>query len=174
MAPRRGSNGEGEKNKPEMRRFRSALTWNPPRKRTISPQGGAIRCKSPHLCRNAAAGRSMTPENRGRSPTMQEKLARWPRVDSPEKERLSRAWNDGAGAAPHIRHKGCPAHGGREGLKCHVEDEARVKEITVGLREILCDSCWQECRCQEREQCEERSVRAPSTDREQRGPQPNK
>ena len=50
----------------------------------------------------------------------------------------------------------------------------RVKEIMVGLREILCDSCWQECRCQEREQCEERSVRAPSTDREQRGPQPNK
>ena len=93
VAPRRGSNGEGEKDKPETRRFRSALTWNPPRKRSISPQGGAIRCKSPHLCRNAAAGRSMTPENRGRSPTMQEKLARWPRVDSPEKERLSRAWS---------------------------------------------------------------------------------
>ena len=35
-----------------------------------------------HVCRNAAAGRSMTPENRGSSPTMQEKLARWPRVDS--------------------------------------------------------------------------------------------
>ena len=63
------------------------------------------RCKSPHLCRNAATGgcrdelkdpsssprsRSMTPEDRGRSPTMQEKLARWPRVDSLEKERLSR------------------------------------------------------------------------------------
>ena len=95
MAPRRGSNGEGEKNKPQMRRFRSTLTWNPPRKRSISPQGGAIRCTwyKLHLCRNAAAGRSMTPENRGRSPTMQEKLARWPRVDSPEKEPLSRAWS---------------------------------------------------------------------------------
>ena len=65
-----------------------------------------MRCKSPHLCRNAATGecrdelkdpsprsRSMTPEDQGRSPTMQEKLARWPRVDSMEKERLSRAWS---------------------------------------------------------------------------------
>ena len=81
MAPRRGSNGEGEKGKPEMGRFRSASTWTP-------PQGGAIRCKSNHLWRNVAAGkcrwvrdllprsRSMTPEKQGRSPTMQEKLAR--------------------------------------------------------------------------------------------------
>ena len=55
-----------------------------------------------------------------------------------------------------------------------MEDEARVKEITVGLRETLCDSFREEGRGQEREQCDERSVRAPSTDREQRGPQPNK
>ena len=44
----------------------------------------------------------------------------------------------------------------------------------MGLRETLCDSCREEGRGQEREQCEERSVRAPSTDREHRGPQPNK
>ena len=50
----------------------------------------------------------------------------------------------------------------------------RVKEIMVGLRETLCDSCREEGRGQEREQCKERSVRAPSTDREQRGRQPNK
>ena len=50
----------------------------------------------------------------------------------------------------------------------------RVKEIMAGLRETLCNSCREEGRSQEREQCKERSVRAPSTDREQRGPQPNK
>ena len=107
MAPKMGANGEEEKNETEKRRFRSASTWTPPRKRSISPQGGTIRCKSPHLCRNAAAGgcrsrfrdpnpsrnRSMTPEDRERSPTMREKLARWPRVDSLEKERMSRVWS---------------------------------------------------------------------------------
>ena len=68
VSPRRGSNGEGEKGKPETRRFRSTSTWTP-------PQGGAIRCKSNHLWRNAAASRcrwvrdpsprsrSMMPEN---------------------------------------------------------------------------------------------------------------
>ena len=53
-----------------------------------------------HLCRSAANGgcrdelkdpspsprsRSMTPKDRGRSPTLQEKLARWPKVDNLEK-----------------------------------------------------------------------------------------
>ena len=42
----------------------------------------------------------------------------------------------------------------------------RVEEIMAGLRESLCDTC--------REECGTRSVRAPSTDREQQGPQPNK
>ena len=87
MAPKMGANREEEKNETEKRHFQSASTCTPPRKRSISPQGGTIRC------RNVAAGRSMTPENRGSSPTMQEKLARWPRVDSPEKEQLSQAWS---------------------------------------------------------------------------------
>ena len=63
-----------------------------------------MRCKSPHLCRNAANGgcrdelkeprsRSMTPEDRERSPSRQEKLARWMNMDSLERKRLSRAWN---------------------------------------------------------------------------------
>ena len=50
VSPRRGSNGEGEKGKPETRRFRSTSTWTP-------PQGVAIRCKSNQLWRNAAASR---------------------------------------------------------------------------------------------------------------------
>ena len=58
MAPKMGANREEEKNETEERHFRSALIWNPPRKRSISPQGGTIRCKTPHLYRNAAAGGS--------------------------------------------------------------------------------------------------------------------
>ena len=39
MAPKMGANGEEEKNETEKRRFRSASTCTPPRKRSISPQG---------------------------------------------------------------------------------------------------------------------------------------
>ena len=74
------------------RRCRSASTWTPPRKRSISPQG-PIRCKSLHICRSAATGgcrlqfidpnasrtggaavsrsRSMTPEDRERGHRLQ-------------------------------------------------------------------------------------------------------
>ena len=101
---RKGGSKEGEREERETRRFGSASTWTPPRKRSRSPRGGPMRCKSPHLCRNAANGgcrdelkeprsRSMTPEDRGRSPSRQEKLARWMNVDSLERKRLSRAWN---------------------------------------------------------------------------------
>ena len=97
MSQGKGGNEEGERAEPETRRFRSASTWTPPRKRSRSPRGGPMRCKSPHLCRNAATGecrdelkdplfsprsRSMTPEDRGHSPTMREKMATWPRVDN--------------------------------------------------------------------------------------------
>ena len=57
VTPRKGANKEEEMDEAEKRRIRSASTWTPPRKRSISPQGGTIRCKSPHLCRNAATGR---------------------------------------------------------------------------------------------------------------------
>ena len=58
MAPKMGANREEEKNETEKRHFQSASTCTPPRKRSISPQGGTIRCKTPHLYRNAAAGGS--------------------------------------------------------------------------------------------------------------------
>ena len=35
----------------------------------------------------------MTPEDRERSPATREKLARWPRVDNLEKERMNRVWS---------------------------------------------------------------------------------
>ena len=34
----------------------------------------------------------MTPEDRGRSPTMQERMCRWPRVNNLEQTRMIRAW----------------------------------------------------------------------------------
>ena len=42
----------------------------------------------------------------------------------------------------------------------------------AGLRERLCEACRDECRGQDRR--EERSMRAPSNERELPGPQPNK
>ena len=116
MAKGKGANREEESDEAEKRRFRSASTWTPPRKRSISPQGGPIRCKSPHLCRSAATGgcrsrfidpnpsswsgrdavsrsRSMTLEGRERSPATREKLSRWPRVHNLEKERMNRVWS---------------------------------------------------------------------------------
>ena len=50
------ANREEELDEAEKRRCRLASTWTPPRKRSISPQGGTIRCKSPHICRSAATG----------------------------------------------------------------------------------------------------------------------
>ena len=102
---------------------------------------------------------------------MREKLARWPSMDSLEQERLSRVWtrmereqrviSDTRDALLKVAGKGTTALW-------------RVEDIMAGLRETLCDTCREEGRGQEREQCEERSVRAPSNDREQRGPQQNK
>ena len=69
---------------------------------------------------------------------------------------------DGAGAEGNLGYKGL------------WKMMQRVEDIMAGLRETLCDTCREEGRGQEREQCEERSVRAPSNDREQRGPQQNK
>ena len=83
---------------------------------------------------------------------MQEKLARWPRVDSPEKERLSRACSmmEREQHAISDTRDALLMEAGK-GLKCHVEDEARVEEITVSMRETMCDSCREEGRGQERE-----------------------
>ena len=47
---------EGEKEKQDRSRVHSASTWTPPIKRGANPRGGAMRCRSPHLCRSAAFG----------------------------------------------------------------------------------------------------------------------
>ena len=87
---------EDEQDEPGTRRFRAVSTWTPPRKRSRSPRGGQMRCKSPHGCRAAASVgcrdelRSMTPENRGRSP--RRLLSRWPNMGRLEREKLGWAW----------------------------------------------------------------------------------
>ena len=48
----------------------------------------------------------------------------------------------------------------------------RVEDIMAGLKETLCEACRGECRGQDRR--EESSRRAPSTDMDRPGPQPNK
>ena len=80
----------------------------------------------------------MTPENRGRLPTMQEKLARWPGVDSLEKERLSRAWSI-------MEWEQCAISDTRDALLMEAGKgssatwrmKRRVEEIMAGLREPL-------------------------------------
>ena len=142
VAPKMGASREEKKNETEERRFRSALTWNPLRKRSISPQGGTIRC------RNVAAGGcrsrlgnpsqirwSRTAEDWGRLHTMREKLARWPRVDSLEKDHLSQIWSRMEWEQGKLGYKGRPAQGGQEGHNRPVKDEAKSQGHHGGSQE---------------------------------------
>ena len=106
---------------------------------------------------------------------MREKLARWPRVDSLEKDHLSQIWSrmEREQAAILDTRDALLKEAGK-GTTALSRMKQRVKDIMAGLRETLCEICREECRGQEREQREERSIRAPSIDREQQGPQPNK
>ena len=106
---------------------------------------------------------------------MREKLARWPRVDSLKKERLSRVWSRmEREQAAILDTKDALLKEAGKGITTLWRMKQRVDDIMEGLRETLCETCREECRGQEREQREERSMRAPSMDREQRGLQPNK
>ena len=175
---------------------RSASTWTPLRKRSISPQGGTIRCKSPHICRSAATGgcrsrfmdpnpstrlgraeisrsRSITQEGRERSPATREKLSRWPRVHNLEKERMNRVWSrmeKEQAAISDTRDALLKVAG--KGTTELWQMKQRVEDIMAGLRETFCEACWDECRGQDRR--EEMSRRAPSNDMERPSPQPNK
>ena len=89
-----------------------------------------------------------------------------------EKERLSRAWRRMEPEQADTRDALLKEAG--KGTTALWRMKQRVEGIMAGLRETLCETCREEGRGQEREQCEERSVWAPAIDREQRGPQPNK
>ena len=88
-------NEDREKEDNDRRRILFVLTWMPPRKRSASPRCRPGRCKLPHRCRSAALGgcrhemsnlspdsrsRLRTPEDRGRSPTIQERLGPLARI----------------------------------------------------------------------------------------------
>ena len=159
----------------DRRRIRSVSTWRPTRKRSASPRCGPGRCKSPHLCRSAALkgcrhGLSnpspdsrrwlRTPEDRGRSPTIQERLGRWPGVNNLEQTRLVRAW----GLLEKERKMVTEAmdallvEAGR-GVNAMSTMTQRVEDVMTGLRFSYCAG-WREGGGRER--FEPRTVRAHS------------
>ena len=106
---------------------------------------------------------------------MQENMARWRKVDNMEKERLGRAWSmmERERRAISDTMDALIMEAGKSSSAMWKLNR-RVQEIMADLRETLCDNCREEGRAHERKQCGSRSVRAPSTKREQRGPQPAK
>ena len=171
----------------EKRRCRSALTWTPPRKRSISPQG-PIRCKSPHLCRSAATGgcrsqfidpnaniwtggatvsrsRSLTPEGRERTPATREILSRWPRLHDLERERMNGVWSrmEKEQAALMDTRDALLKLAGK-GTTDLWRLKQRMECIMAGLKDKLCEACSDETRSRDR--LEEMARRGPSSDRE--------
>ena len=90
-----------------------------------------------------------------------------------EKERMNRVWSrmEREQAAISDTRDALLKEAGK-GTTALWRMKQRVEDIMAGLRETLCEACRDECRGQEWR--EERSMRAPSIDREQLGPQPNK
>ena len=82
---------------------------------------------------------------------MREKLTRWPRVDSLEKDHLSQIWSrmEREQAAILDTRDALFKEAGK-GTTALWRMKQRVEDIMVGLRETLCETCWEECRGQER------------------------
>ena len=173
---------DGEKEEQDRRRLHSASTWTPPRKRSASPPGGPMRCRSPHLCRSAAFGgcrhelknpspdsrsRSMTPEDREHSLTMQERMTRWPRVDNLDRARLNRTWE----MVERERRTVTEARdallikAGR-GANAMSRMTKRVEEVMIGMKESYCTGCRGGGGFQDREQFGSMTARAPSAESE--------
>ena len=85
----------------EKKRCKSASTWTPPRRNSVSP----VRCISPHNCRDSATGgcrhklldstrrsRSTTPEARESSSASREIQDRYTRMMNLERERMREVW----------------------------------------------------------------------------------
>ena len=78
---------------------------------------------------------------------MREKLARWPRVDSLEKDHLSQIWSrmEREQAAILDTRDALLEEAGK-GTTALSRMKQRVKDIMAGLRETLCEICREECR----------------------------
>ena len=175
-----------EQGEAEKRRYRSASTWTPPRKRSISPQG-PIRCTSPHNCRSSATGgcrsqfidpnasgsrgaagrrsRSLTPEGRERSPASRERLARWPGTMDLERERMKEVWC-------RMEKEQTALLDTRDGmLKLAAKGttelwrlKQRMECLMKGFENKICQACSEETRSRDRPG--EVARRGPSSDRE--------
>ena len=161
---KRGSSEAGSKDREmeekDRRRVRSASTWTLPRKRSASPSGRKGRCRSPHLCRSTVFGgcrhklrnpspdsrsRSMTPEDTGHSPTMQERMTRWPRVDNMEQARLNLAWEMLERERRTVTEaKDALLIKAGRGANAMSSMTQRVEEIVTGLKVLYCTGCGEE------------------------------
>ena len=114
---------------------------------TPSVQERGSRRKQVKVEGSPPRSKSMTQEDWGRSPTMREKLTRWPRVDSLEKDHLSQIWSrmEREQAAILDTRDALLKEAGK-GTTALSRMKQRVKDITAGLRETLCEICREECR----------------------------
>ena len=131
-------------------------------------QGGVATWKQAAVPENGYSSILLMPVKRMRHPD---------RVDWMGQGWQGSTWPPAAGAAAkqtgvtEVVLKGVTKEAGK-GTTALWRMKQRVEDIMAGLRETLCEACKNKCRGQERQ--EERSMRAPSSDREQPGPQPNK
>ena len=168
----------GEKEEQDRRRVHSVATWTPPRKRSASLRVGPMRCKSPHHNRSAAFGgcrhelqnrspdsrsRSMTPEDRGHSATMQDRMTRWLRVDNLEQARLNQAWEMVERERRNVTEAKDAQliEAGRGAIMTK-----RVDDVMTGMKESYCTGCQGGGGFQDREQFGSMTARAPSTESE--------
>ena len=109
----------------------------------------------------------MTPEDRGRSPTMQERMTRWPRVDNLDRARLNKAWE----MVERERRTVTEARdallikAGR-GANAMSRMAKRVEEVMIGMKESYCTGCRGGGGFQDREQFGSMTARAPSAESE--------
>ena len=91
----------------------------------------------------------MTPEDRGHSATIQDRMTRWPRVDNLEQARLNRAWE-------MVERKGRTVAEARDALLIKAKRGAimtkKVDEVMTGIKESYCTGCRGGGRFQDREQ----------------------
>ena len=109
----------------------------------------------------------MTLEDIGRSPTMQERMTRWPRVDNLEQARLNRAWE----MVERERRTVTEARdmllfeAGR-GANAMSRMTQRVEEVMTGMKDSYCAGCQGGGGFQDREQFGSMMVRAPFAESE--------
>ena len=101
----------------------------------------------------------MTPEDREQSPASRERMARWPRMDSQERERMHRAWNGMDRERASIKEtRDALLKEARKGTTAMWRMRQRVEDIVSGLKETMCEACREDCGGNEKEMDDEQDM----------------